>query len=280
MLWFCLAVILAVFGWMVWGNITIGSRTITVESERVPKEFSGYRIAHVSDLHNAEFGKENELLLELLRECEPDMIAITGDIVHSSKDGMEAAIHFIREVVEIAPCYFVTGNHESWITFEEYLELEQIMLEAGVQVLRDSRVIIEKDGAAIAVAGIDDPSFAEDFHVEGIGLSMNPEELSGARPEDVFTVMLAHRPEYFEVYCEAGLDLVLSGHAHGGQIRLPFVGGLAAPHQGVFPKYDSGLYTDGTTNMIVSRGIGSSLFPIRFNNRPEVILVELEEKNN
>lgn len=272
----CLMGIVLFAGWMIWGNVTIGVRTISVTSERLPNVFSGYRIAHVSDLHNAEFGKENAPLLELLRDMDPDIIAITGDIVHSSEDGMEHAAAFIRNAAAIAPCYFVTGNHESWITKEEYMELEQIMVDAGVEILRDSRVMIEKDGKIIAAAGIDDPSFAADFEIKGIASSMDPVMIADAAPKDVFTILLSHRPEYFETYCEAGLDLVLAGHAHGGQFRLPFAGGLLAPHQGLFPEYDSGLYTKDSTNMIVSRGIGNSLFPIRFNNRPEVILVELK----
>ena len=106
---------------------------------------------------------------------------------------------------------------------------------------------------------------------------MNPEEIAKAAPGGIFTILLSHRPEYFETYVEAGLDLVLSGHAHGGQFRLPFAGGLAAPNQGLFPEYDSGLYTEGSTNMVVSRGIGNSVIPVRFNNRPEVIIVELQK---
>ncbi len=94
---------------------------------------------------------------------------------------------------------------------------------------------------------------------------------------DKYTLLLSHRPELFEVYVKCGADLVLSGHAHGGQFRLPFVGGLVAPNQGLFPEYDAGLYTEGNTNMVVSRGVGNSILPFRFNNRPEVILIELEK---
>ena len=97
--------------------------------------------------------------------------------------------------------------------------------------------------------------------------------------ETAYAILLSHRPELFETYAACGVDLVLSGHAHGGQFRLPFIGGLIAPNQGLFPKYDAGLFTDGNTNMIVSRGIGNSIIPIRFNNRPEIVLLELRAAN-
>ena len=96
-----------------------------------------------------------------------------------------------------------------------------------------------------------------------------------ADTESSYIILLSHRPELFESYVSCNIDLVLSGHAHGGQFRLPFIGGLIAPDQGIFPKYDAGLFTNGSTNMIVSRGLGNSIIPIRFNNRPEVIVIEL-----
>ena len=94
--------------------------------------------------------------------------------------------------------------------------------------------------------------------------------------DDVFTILLSHRPELFDIYADHGMDLILSGHAHGGQFRLPFIGGLVAPNQGLFPEYDAGIYTEGNTNMLVSRGVGNSILPFRINNRPEVILIELQ----
>ena len=132
----------------------------------------------------------------------------------------------------------------------------------------------------ITILGVDDPSFNTDY-LFGDSASVVSNTLAEISTEDdVFTVLLSHRPELFDTYVACGMDLTLSGHAHGGQFRLPFVGGLVAPNQGLFPKYDSGLYTDGGTNMIVSRGIGNSILPFRFNNRPEVILIELKATAN
>ena len=260
--------------WTAWGNTALELNTYTVQSDRLPVAFNGYRIAQVSDLHNDEMGEENENLLSVLRNASPDIIVITGDLIDSRRTNIDVALHFAAEAMKIAPCYYVTGNHEARIS--DYDRLREGLTESGVVVLEDEKVYIQKDGESIAVLGVADPSFCTDFmssETETVG-----RVLDGLAEENMYTVLLSHRPELFELYREKGLDLVFSGHAHGGQFRLPFVGGLAAPDQGLFPKYDAGLYTEGNTNMIVSRGIGNSLFPFRFNNRPEVVLTQLQSK--
>ena len=147
-------------------------------------------------------------------------------------------------------------------------EMEQGLRKAGVTVLRDETVVLEREGSSIGLAGFDDPCFG------GTDYQTRLDTLKDV--QNRYTVWLSHRPELFYIYAQNQLDLVLCGHAHGGQFRLPLVGGLAAPGQGFFPTYDSGLYTEGDTNMIVSRGIGNSLIPMRFNNRPEVIQIILK----
>ena len=259
--------------WTIWGNTALELNPYTVSADRLPAAFEGYRVAHVSDLHNVQIGEENEELLEMLREAEPDLIAITGDLVDSRHTDVEAALRFAQEAVKIAPCYFVTGNHEGRLS--EYPEIKKELSALGVTVLDDEKVTVEKDGQTITLIGINDPSFQTDYRT-GDAASVVRTQLQELTGEgDGFTLLLSHRPELFEVYTDFNVDLVLSGHAHGGQFRMPFVGGVIAPNQGWFPEYETGLYTEGSTHMIVSRGIGNSLCPIRFNNRPEVILVEL-----
>ena len=272
------AILLALIIWTAWGNTALELNTYTISSGRLPEAFDGYRIAHVSDLHNAEMGKNNEKLLDMLREAEPDIIAITGDIIDSRNTNVEIALEFTKAAMEIAPCYYVTGNHEARVS--EYDELKEGLIEQGVVVLDDERIELELSGETIALLGVNDPSFETDYLFGDSETVMKNrlQEISDA--ENEFTILLSHRPELFEVYADNNMDLVLSGHAHGGQFRLPFVGGLVAPNQGLFPKYDAGLYTDEDTNMIVSRGIGNSILPFRFNNRPEVILIELKCSNN
>jgi len=267
------AVLLALAVWTVWGNTALELNTYKVSSDALSDAFNGYRIAHVSDLHNAEMGDDNEKLLAMLRAAEPDMIAITGDMIDSRNTDVEVALNFAEKAMQIAPCYYVTGNHEARVS--EYDELKAGLEACGVIVLENEREQIEMSGEFITILGVDDPSFNTDY-LFGDSASVVSNTLAEISTEDdVFTVLLSHRPELFDTYVACGMDLTLSGHAHGGQFRLPFVGGLVAPNQGFFPKYDSGIYTENGTNMIVSRGIGNSLLPFRFNNRPEVILIEL-----
>lgn len=270
------AILLALVIWTAWGNTALELNTYTISSERLPEAFDGYRIAHVSDLHNAELGKDNEKLLNMLREAKPDIIAITGDIIDSRNTDIDIALRFTKAAMEIAPCYYVTGNHEARVSM--YDELKAGLIEQGVVVLEDAATEISLDGDTITLIGVNDPSYQTDYLFGDSETVMNGKLQEISNVENEFTVLLSHRPELFEIYVDNNMDLVLSGHAHGGQFRLPFVGGLVAPNQGLFPKYDAGLYTEENTNMIVSRGIGNSILPFRFNNRPEVILIDLQSK--
>lgn len=272
--WLILLVISIVFIiWIAWGNTAIELNEYQIISENLPDAFYGFRIVHISDLHNAKIGEENSKLLELLANAEPDIIVITGDIIDSYHTDVEVSLKFVEKAVEIAPCYYVTGNHEARLSKEIYLDFEEKMEGFGVVVLHDEMISIEQEGKNISLGGIDDSLFASNhYDISYSNLSDYIEELFR---EDDFQILLSHRPEKFQDYVDAGVNLVFSGHAHGGQFRLPFVGGLVAPNQGLFPEYDAGLFSEDGTNMMVSRGIGNSIIPIRFNNRPEVILVEL-----
>ena len=266
-------ILLILIVWTAWGNAALELNTYTISSRGLPDAFDSYRIAQVSDLHNAEFGDGNQRLLDMLREAEPDMIAITGDLIDSRKTNIAVALAFAEEAVRIAPCYYVSGNHEARVP--EYRELKAGLEAAGVTVLDDARVEIEISGKSITIIGVNDPSFLADYLTSDAAVM--DRKLSELSSEDAsFTILLSHRPELFDTYAAHDMDLVLTGHAHGGQFRLPLIGGLIAPNQGLFPKYDDGLYSEGNTNMIVSRGLGNSIIPFRFNNRPEVVLIELK----
>ena len=265
--------------WILWGNKALEVNEITIASSRIPSAFSSFRIAQVSDLHNAEFGEDNAMLLKMLSECEPDIIVITGDLVDANHTDIDVALAFVEEAVWIAPTYYVTGNHEA--SSSEYDILKTELESAGVIVLEDEIVYLKQDGETIALLGLDDPNFT----IKGDMFSEVPAMVSTKinnmhKQNTMYSILLSHRPELFETYIASGINLVLSGHAHGGQFRLPFIGGLIAPNQGLFPRYDAGLFADGNINMIVSRGLGNSIIPIRFNNRPEIILIEIHTNNN
>ena len=267
------AIILVLVVWIRWGNTALEINEYKIVSNSVPQNFHGFRIAQVSDLHNAEFGEGNSKLIQLLSQTEPDIIVLTGDLIDSRQTDIRIALTFAREALKIAPVYYVSGNHEARVS--EYEDLKMGLAEAGVIILENQKVEITREGETITLMGIDDPSFQESYlfgDAEGVAkqtIETLPSESDG------YTILLSHRPELFDVYVDTGMDLVFSGHAHGGQVRLPFIGGLVAPNQGFFPKYDAGLFSEENTNMIVSRGVGNSIIPIRFNNRPEIVLVTL-----
>ena len=257
---------------VIMGNSHVGVTRYTVESSRIPAAFDHFKIAVISDLHNAEFGTDNSHLLKLIEDEAPDMIAVTGDLIDSNRMDISIAEELIDQIVDIAPCYYVTGNHEAWIG-TEYQETEKMLLDKGVIVLHDETVKLVRDDGSIQIAGLDDPAFSGEAADDGEELLKS--RLKDMEKDDSFCILLSHRPEIFDVYVSMDIDLVLSGHAHGGQFRLPFIGGLIAPDQGFLPEYDDGEYIEDNTLMIVSRGLGNSIIPIRFNNDPELVIVEL-----
>ena len=262
----------AIVIWIAWGNSALMVNEIKITNDKIPQSFEGFRIAQVSDLHNAELGKDNNKLIEKLNECEPDIIVLTGDLIDSNHTNLEVALSFAQQAVKIAPCYFVTGNHEAWVG-SQYEELKTSLENAGVTVLQDEAIELNYGDECIQLIGLNDPDFSE--RDSFLSESILETKLSQVNISNGFTILLSHRPEYFNVYQNKNIDLVLSGHAHGGQFRLPFLGGVIAPNQGLFPKYDAGIYTENGTTMIVSRGIGNSIIPVRINNRPEIVIIEL-----
>ena len=269
-----LVVLVCLIAWTIWGNTALEVNEYEIQSDRIPQGFAGFRIAQVSDLHNAEFGEGNSKLIQLLSRTEPDIIVLTSDLIDSRQTDIEIALNFAQQAMQISPVYYVSGNHEARVY--EYEDLKMGLADAGVIVLENQKVVITREGERITLIGVDDPSFQESYlfgDAEGVA-KQTIETLQSE--SDGYTVLLSHRPELFDLYVDTGMDLVFSGHAHGGQVRLPFIGGLVAPNQGFFPKYDAGLFSEENTNMIVSRGVGNSIIPMRFNNRPEIIIAELK----
>ncbi|MBE7129111.1 metallophosphoesterase [Bacillus mycoides] len=254
-------------------NNLISITEVKITSSKIPSSFKGYKILQISDLHNKKFGDNQDVLIQKVKSINPDIIAITGDLIDSKSYDAEMSMQVIRELVKEYPVYFVTGNHEKWSG--KYNSLEKKLKKQHVTVLRNEHVIIQKGGHEINLLGIDDPEFNTGDIDEG---GIVKDAIVKAKIEtlpDRYNVLLSHRPEFLEEYAEEKVDLVLSGHAHGGQVRLPFIGGLVAPNQGILPKYTAGLYEQQNTSMIVSRGLGNSIIPQRVFNRPEIVVVQL-----
>lgn len=265
--------ILIVTVWLYRGNTIIETTQLTIQSDHIPENFDGFRVAQVSDLHNAAFGEDNHSLIKAIENAEPDLIVVTGDVIDSRRTDVDIAYRFFEAAERIAPVYYVTGNHEARL--DVYSTFQSRIEDIGVQVLRNTSIELTKNNETITLTGVDDPLFEQASTEEATMMN----QLGRALPEaSTYTMLLSHRPEHFSLYEQAGVDLVFSGHAHGGQVRLPFIGGLIAPHQGWLPQYTSGKYESGETTMIVSRGLGNSLFPFRVNNPPELIVVTLTNR--
>ena len=283
-----LLIVIALLLFCSYQNRHLETTYYTYKAEQLGADLEGYRIVQISDLHNVKFGKNNQKLVDRIRECEPDMIVLTGDLVDSNHTNVDRAVQFVDEIVKICPVYYVTGNHEYWLEKSEYDELMDGLVSAGVVILDNQVVEISRGDAKFRLVGLDDRSLADGtlealLSDESIRNNQAEQKEETADNEDSgekeLTVVLAHEPQYLARYAGTGVDLVLSGHAHGGQFRLPFVGGIVAPDQGFLPKYTAGEYYMNGTEMIVSRGLGNSVIPVRLFNYPEIVCVDLVGKH-
>ncbi|MEJ9111179.1 metallophosphoesterase [Bacillus paramobilis] len=254
-------------------NNVISITKVNIKSTKIPSSFKGFKILQMSDLHNKKFGENQETLIQKVKGENPNIIVITGDLIDSKSYDAEVSLELIQELVKEYPVYFVTGNHEKWSG--KYNDLEKELKKHHVTVLRNEHVTIQKEEQKINLLGIDDPEFVTGNRDEGNVVNY---EISKAKFEmnpDTYNVLLSHRPEFLAEYANEKIDLVLSGHAHGGQVRLPFIGGIVAPNQGLLPTYTAGLNEKQNTSMVVSRGLGNSIIPQRIFNRPELVVVQL-----
>ena len=262
----------AILLWIYTDNTSLQTTTYSISHEKIPTEFNGFRIAQVSDLHNAQFGEKNGDLIALLAQSDPDIIVFTGDQLDARNCDIDLVWDFMGQAVQIAPCYLVSGNHEGsipgiWL-FHKQLE------NLGVTVLDDEVTELSYNGAVIDLIGLQDPTMNGRYYSHGAkaALEMALQELD--RDENRFSILLAHCPEFLYVYERNGIDLALCGHNHGGQIRINGRGLISAGKE-LFPEYDSGVYTLKDATMVLSRGLGNSIFPWRVNNPPELVIVEL-----
>ena len=281
--------------------------------EKLPREFDGFVVAHIADLHNADFGGRLE---DEIAKQKPGIIVMTGDIV-SFEDRYANALALVKSLAGVAPVFYVNGNHEG--RFKDYDKWRVLLQDNGVICLENKTYVLTRGGKKIAVIGINDPSFFKSAHRHCERQRSNPgmkvciklcntpsldcfvanaprndgnkkqqfkqalSRLSCALPDNTFKILLSHRPEFFPFYAGLGIDLTFSGHAHGGQIRLPLpgrFGSLYAPGQGVFPKYVTGLCRIGDSYMSASRGLGHITFrmPPRIFNKPELVFVKLQKR--
>lgn len=249
-----------------------------INNDKIPSEFNDFKILQISDFHNTDFpefiykSKDrsnksifNPKLIDYINFEKPDIIVITGDTIDSRKTDEDIATDLIQSLVDKYPLYYVSGNHEERSALAQYYKDK--FKEMGVNILANQSIDINRSGAIITISGVNDYISFRDY------LEYN-HTLSSLK-SDNYNILLSHRPEHFDIYSSIGYDLIFSGHAHGGQVRLAFIGGIISPDQGFFPKYDSGKYVKSDSTIIVSRGLGNSIMPLRINNPPELVVVTL-----
>lgn len=238
-----------------------------VKSQKLPESFDGFKIVQLSDLHGAEFGEDGMGLVEKVKELEPDIIALTGDFVTDEGD-LAAVEKLAARLTELCPVYFVSGNHEFGSGLA--VKVRNILERAGVKYLSNEYLTINRGEDGILLGGVEDPlAYADMLSPDELAQKMND-----AAP-DAFKILLGHRNYWMTEYPELPVDLIFCGHAHGGLIRIPGVGGLIGTDRRLFPDFDAGEYNNGRYTLIVSRGLGNSVPIPRIFNRPEIVCVEL-----
>ena len=262
-----LAALAVPFGWAQNNALTVSRYEYA--SPKVGAELDGFTIVQLSDLHNHRFGEDQRRLLEAVAGLEPDLAVLTGDLVDRRHTDLAPALELVRGLTALAPVYYVTGNHEWALDPGVRGELLAGLEAAGAEVLENRTASIRSGEGGFTLLGLSDESLT-DGTLEGLMQDVPAGEL---------TVLLAHQPQHWDRYAAAGADLVFSGHAHGGQVRLPLVGGLFAPGQGVLPALTEGVHTAGGSALVISRGLGNSAFPLRLFNRPEVVALTLRAGN-
>ena len=255
----------------------------TCRNHKVPDSFDGFRILHVSDLQSAYFGKDQKSLIKKSENTKPDIIVFTGDLVDRNRTDLKASMLAIKGLQEIAPVYYINGNHECRIA-DQLDDFYREMEKNNITILRNEGCKISHGDEYITVSGVwDDVLCSCKLGERRRDTEINPEPLLNVMKELTenlspydFNILLSHEPQFFDYYANERTDLVFAGHAHGGQIRLPFTEGLFAPGQGILPKLTSGVHRKDGTEMIISRGLGNSVFPFRIFNRPELVLTVLK----
>lgn len=268
-------ILFLILGRIYYDNTFINVTRYNIKNKNIPKNFNNFKIIQISDLHSRVFGKDNKLLIDKIKAEKPDIIVITGDIINKRNYEDKKIIALVSKIKNIAPIYYVNGNHESWS--EKYNMLRGKLIENGVILMENSSIEIKSGNKKLQLLGINDPSFINnDYMSESDKLNQIDKTLNEISTDKrLYKILLSHRPELIELYKKNEIDLVFSGHTHGGQVRFPIIGAIIAPEQGFFPKYDKGIFNEEKTTMIVSSGLGNSVVGLRLFNPPEIVLVKL-----
>lgn len=252
----------------------------TVESDKID---GNIRLAVISDLHASKYGNGQITLIKAIDNADPDIILLTGDIFEEDR-GFDNVKDLLSHIGKKYTCFFVTGNHEYQFPADELHKIRSLVRSYGIAILDDSSNLLTVNGEQIRIAGVNDAQSEMFVELDESGRVIERPKfnealtsLSEVAADGTFTVLMSHRPEFFEKYVSLGFDLTVSGHAHGGQVRIPgIMNGLLAPGEGLFPKYAGGYYEEDGRVMIVSRGLCKMIFRPRVFNRPELVIIEVQ----
>ncbi len=267
-----LIVLIAIILIIYYENNALEKTKYVYKSKKIPKVFNGFKIIQISDLHDKTFGRDNKNLIEMIDEEKPDIIVVTGDIYYYYNGKILNSLKFLENISKRHSVYFVTGNHE--YKDKDWENHKKIIETYGVKIIDNMVDIIRNDYEDIYIYGLKDPAF---YH-KSLRYSIFEEELDKMKKsmnDEKFGILLSHRPDKIDIYSRNKVDLVFSGHAHGGQIRL-FGKGILSPAEGFFPKYTSGMHVKENTTVVISRGLGRTIFTFRLFNRPEVVVTILK----
>lgn len=269
-----IAISLIVFAFIAFYNGLV-IKKYKIETEKLLSN-QAIRIVLITDLHSHIYGKDQSKIVKKIENQKPDIIALAGDIIDDEVP-IEGGEMFLEAIKDIAPIYYVTGNHEIWRDDLDYVK--KTIRSYGINVLENDYNEININGVDLVIAGVDDPEIIKYTRPESNWYREIEDAFSHIDEKEGFKILLSHRPEEVDFYNYLPFDMVLSGHSHGGQVRIPFIlNGLLAPHQGLFPKYAGGLYELGNYNLIVSRGVSFNLFLPRVFNPPEIVVIDIEAK--
>lgn len=269
-----------------WNNKSIVTTEYMYKNEKLPDDFGRFRIAQVSDIQSEYFGQEQSDLIDAVQKTEPDVIVVTGDLLDRNHTLYNAALDAMVGLIAIAPVYYINGNHELALPEDDSWSFYRVLEDIGIHVIFDKTETFEFQGTKINMIGLSEYTlyFAKEEgwkngeYLEPDVIRRQLDDLCAEKDDDaVLNILLAHEPQYIRHYARRGIDIIFSGHAHGGQFRMPNGQGLYAPGQGVLPWLTSGAHQMGQSTMYISRGLGNSIFPFRLNNRPEIVVVNVEK---
>ena len=272
-----LFVLLIVFGIQLYIDANlIEISNYEIASDKVPENFNGYKLLHLSDLHSKEFGEDNNILIQAIDTINPDIILMTGDMVTASDTNFDIFLDFAKNIGVRYECYYIVGNHELDLKNKDYDYIMSTLDEYGVVVLDNETIKLEREGQSLNLYGM---WHNAKYYMKDAMFSLDVmETIIGNDDQERFDILLTHNPNHFEVYASWGADLVLSGHIHGGMVRLPYLGPIFSPERTLLPTYSQGEYKLDETSLIVSRGLGRGATGFRLFNRPEIGVIILKSK--